>query len=884
MASFTDAISQFNPYVAQLPVEAMKEVGMYKQAKYEEGVQKIQGQIDKVAGLDIYKPLHKQYLQSKLNELGSKLKNVAAGDFSNFQLVNSVGGMATQIGRDSTIQNAVASTQRIRKEQENIQVAQKAGKSSINNEEYFNDGLNKWLTDGNLNTTFNNEYIEYTDIDKKLRELGSKLKEDELGIENPYMRNDQGQNLYFSVDPKTKKTSVSTDPSKGERKLDLDMLSVKVKGLPAQKILNNFYDSLDANDLRQMKINSWAHYRGAGPEHFKSNIETTYRNKKEILDQQKIDLGVKIQDPTITGVAKTKLQNELANVNSMIEDKTLEKEMAEDLLELQNPKNLEDFKYKTYTQNYLTNLARDMSYRSYIQERKANPAEAANIARQKFQLDQIKETNDMYRWRVTENRLTEEFRYKKEKDYAEKVDKGYRVSPGEWLTGGKAPTTSDLDVDLTTAVAGYDETQKKLAQEYFSGDEYKGWKLDDKVKALGTQLSDYRKNPNMSLTPDQKLYLEQLRSEENNLTKVINSRSAAQRYESQAQKNWLAKNVKSDKIVSTSAASYNIADVGDFDETKKQFIKTDKFTGQPVFDDAAAFNFYKNYKSGKFLPMVESYVNDKYVYKRMSDDNKKIMNFYNEVKPVADKMKNETTPLVSKFIAANNPVYAVQRARIDVTDPKKAKDLDDFLTEKQLQFDKSGALDVANEGDYVPATTTKIRGQKGAQFAIEKRRDGGANVILFGEDGTRQIIPAQNNEVARFFPEVAVTSPFAEIKDDVVNSAERTTNSANQRFVKGSGATAVNAKYTGYQIPQLKGSGYESKIRIDVEGAKNNTGDVQRDVYTVIMYVPDPKTGMWKGDYLSGESGGSYVSEAAVMDIISKISPYNINQAIKTFK
>jgi hypothetical protein len=82
MASFTDIIPQFNPYVQQLPVEAMVQVGMEKQKRYDEGIQKIQSQIDTVAGLDISKPLHKMYLQSKLNELGNNLKTVAAGDFS----------------------------------------------------------------------------------------------------------------------------------------------------------------------------------------------------------------------------------------------------------------------------------------------------------------------------------------------------------------------------------------------------------------------------------------------------------------------------------------------------------------------------------------------------------------------------------------------------------------------------------------------------------------------------------------------------------------------------------------------------------------------------------------------------------------------------------
>ena len=87
MASFTDNIqhlTNFTPYRQQLPLDEMKQVGMYKQAKYEEGVQKIQTNIDNIAGLDIGRDIDKTYLQSKLNQLGNDLTSVAAGDFSNF--------------------------------------------------------------------------------------------------------------------------------------------------------------------------------------------------------------------------------------------------------------------------------------------------------------------------------------------------------------------------------------------------------------------------------------------------------------------------------------------------------------------------------------------------------------------------------------------------------------------------------------------------------------------------------------------------------------------------------------------------------------------------------------------------------------------------------
>lgn len=892
MASYTDQILQSRPYVQQLPLEAMAQVGMYRQAKYEEGVQKIQAEIDRVAGFDMFKPQHRQYLQSKLNELGSKLKTVAAGDFSNFQLVNSVGGMATQIGKDPIVQNGVLSTQRIRKEQQNIQDAQKAGKSSPDNEDYFySEQVNPWLKNNDLSAPFSGEYVEYKDVDAKLRDLTSKLKEDELGIENPYMRDEQGRTLYFYTDPKTRQTSVSLDPSKGEKKLDLDMLSVKVKGLPAQRILNNFYNSLDANDIRQLKINSWAHYRGAGPEKFIGTIKEAYENKKQMLSEEVVDLAVKIQDPKITGAAKEKLQARLAEVNDMIEKKTLDKEMADDLLELQNPRNLEDFKYKTYTQNHLTNLAKDLSYRSYIQERKANPAEQADLARKKFQFEQIQEANKNY-WEKKKYELdVEKFGYQKLKDYSEREAKGYKVVPGAFKTGMEAPKLADLESDMMLAAEEYTTTQAKFAERLYPSSDplYKNMTLDEKKKALDKLSSDYRKNPNMDLTPDQADYLEKERQASNNLTQIINGVTATRNFEENSKRDFINKNLKGASI-KVGNVSYTGDDIVNFNSALKKFNVVgeetiDPATGATVpaqitFNKDAALSFYKSYQGGKFLPMINAYVKDKTPFAIMSSGDKDLVNFSKRVENISNVANADVSQKVSEFIAKNNPIYTVQRAAINIADPVKAATLDEFLTVKAAEAQDVGGLDVESAGKYNATTVAKNKGEKGTSYYIEKNKDGSANVVQLAADGTTQVIPATPSQVALYFPEVAVTSPFADLKDAIMFSPGRTTNAANQRFKPGSGSTGVNAKLSGYQLPQLKGSGFESKIRIDVEGSEDNIGDVMTDKYSVIMYVPDPETNTWKGGYISG----GYVSEADVMTIINKVSPYNINQAIKTFK
>ena len=171
MASYTDAIAQFNPYVQQLPVELMAKVGMTKQAQYDQGVQKIQNYIDNVAGLDVIHESDKEYLHSKLGQLGNKLKTVAAGDFSNQQLVNSVTGMTGQIAKDPTVQNAVASTAWYKKQKEQLDKDYQAGKSSVANVRDFDRQAEKWLGNKEAGQRFRGRYSPYIDLSKKWNEI-----------------------------------------------------------------------------------------------------------------------------------------------------------------------------------------------------------------------------------------------------------------------------------------------------------------------------------------------------------------------------------------------------------------------------------------------------------------------------------------------------------------------------------------------------------------------------------------------------------------------------------------------------------------------------------------------------------------------------------------
>ncbi len=258
MASFTDKIPTFNPYVQQLPVDAMVQVGMYKQQKYEEGIQKIQSNIDNVAGMDIARDVDKKYLQSKLNQLGNNLTAVAAGDFSNFQLVNSVNGMTNQISKDENIRTAVSSTSIIRKEQSLMNDDRKSGKLTPDNEYHFNNKLNKYISNEELGVGFNEQYVKHFDVDKFAQETFDKVKPDGFSYDQIYQLGANGRpltdakgNLIYSptmtrmekegiFPPKVKATleQIFSDPRVGQqlditgqynyRGLDSNQLSQKI--------------------------------------------------------------------------------------------------------------------------------------------------------------------------------------------------------------------------------------------------------------------------------------------------------------------------------------------------------------------------------------------------------------------------------------------------------------------------------------------------------------------------------------------------------------------------------------------------------------------------------------------------------------------------------
>jgi hypothetical protein len=367
MASFTDQIQTFNPYVSKSPlIEAMVTVGTQKQQQYDQGVQKIQGYIDSIAGMDVVTDADKKYLQSKLNDLGSKLKTVAAGDFSNQQLVNSVGGMATQIIKDPTVQNAVYSTANYRKELSRLQKDIDEGKSNPANIDYFNKRANTWLSSDKPGQKFSGSYIPYFDVQKYAKETFDAIKPDNLTIDQVYETDTNG--------------NIKLDKL-GRPIFSPVMKRLEQEGRFPEKVRQTIDQIFsDARVSQQLDISGQYEYKNYSPELLSQKINLQREDLLSKYDNEIYELGLKKGTGKDVQAQIDALELKKNNIKSQYDDLIA---VAQD-----NPDSIRSLLYKNDVRSRFTTMFSEMKTKSTMEN---NPGWESNFKLQK-------EANEQSRW------------------------------------------------------------------------------------------------------------------------------------------------------------------------------------------------------------------------------------------------------------------------------------------------------------------------------------------------------------------------------------------------------------------------------------------------------------------------------------------------------
>jgi hypothetical protein len=876
MASYTDQIMQSNPYVQQLPLEAMAQVGMYKQQKYEEGIQKIQGQIDRVAGLDVARDVDKQYLQSKLNELGSKLKTVAAGDFSNFQLVNSVGGMATQIGRDGNVQNAVGSTARYRKEIGEMEAARKAGKSSAENEFWFGEQANQWMNSKDLKSQYNGRFVEYRDVRKKLIDLSEKIKEVENITENPFKRDASG-NVLVGKD--------------GKPLVDDAILAVTTKGKSADKLLKMFNDGLDENDKQQMLISSHYEYRSATKDTFKKDIQDTYDANKKILSDESANLAVELKtNDKLSAADKAKYEARLNDVNNVLKNNDLEKKLNADLSEIDKVANIDDFKYRLYKDKLVTGLAKDMSYQSYKYEYKNNPYAQMDMERKNLQFKYDDAARQQANFNATKAFEMMKFRYSMSQDALKAAGGQPVVTDASLPTNVNTPTLIGVQQDLN----GKMEARKQLDATYgntlfgsLSTVPPKKGEKSPRQKALDDIVSKYNTNPNSITDPDRIEYIKTRRSFDLQIAQKQNLYNGVVKSSEKFDAQFAATLANEEGVnFSNGKTLYTSKELFEVGKDVEKFYKTSGGAGGPMYASGKttfdAQGLVNKYKNTKYAAVAQAYAKN-YLGQPLTNTEKVILDKGRDItqkySSVLLKTYQDKEKFQSEELSRLMPERQIKVGTLDLDNNKIDKaHVEQLIGNKFRDYASHGrgAVDTKNRGDFNPDTINEWRTGKGSGgliYTIEKNYDGSANLII-QKGAATQTVPMNSTEFNAFFPKYAVSHSLDEVKMATLSSPNNTTNVVGTR---GDASGAVNAYFSGYDIPGLRDDvNVAPSVRLDIEGNPRNDGGAN-DTYSVRMYAYDGQ--IWKTSILNQKG---YATIDGVEAILQNIGTHTVNNVLKS--
>ena len=477
MASYTDQIPQFNPYIQQLPVEAMAQVGMEKQRRYDEGIQKIQHSIDNIAGLEVYKDSDKKYLQSKLNDLGSNLKTVAAGDFSNYQLVNSVGGMAKQIGKDKNVQNAVSSTANIKKQQVAMEEAKEKGVLTPENLYRYQKSLNSYVESEKPGELFTSQYTPYFDVFKHVKETFDAVKPDGMTFDQVYITGPDGK---WKLD------------AKGNPIYSPVMIRKEEEGIFPEKVKAALDQAFaDPRVNQQLQIGGEYAYRSVDSkgliEKLKFQSDESLTGYNDRLAELQLDKSLgKDVDKDIDNIQKliSQTENNFADYAEMAEN---------------NPEVLKGLLYQSSVKDRYSVMFSQRKSKTTTMDNpgwRANfdmlkEANAASQFAQRLSFDKQKHYDDLVYKQL-------EYEQKEKLGSAKKGAKGEDLAPGMGMTGMFEQADQPADIDMIKMA---DQKYDAAANDFINNADMFIW--DTMLSKTGNNKQRYQKLIDSGNTPQQ---------------------------------------------------------------------------------------------------------------------------------------------------------------------------------------------------------------------------------------------------------------------------------------------------------------------------------------------------------------------------------------------
>ena len=847
MASYTDAITQFNPYVSTLPIDAMVKVGMQKQAQYEQGVEKIQQSIDNIAGMDVLKDVDKNYIQTKLNDLGNNLKYVAAGDFSNFQLVNSVSGMAKQIGRDQTVQNAVSSTAWYRKQRERQQSLQKEGKSGQSNDWLFNKESEKWLNDNTAGSTFNSTYRPYTNWKKNSLEVIKSLTKDETITDDAFTTDANGNLVIADA-----------------------IVRKKMAGISPEKIQQALLVGLSPDDFKQMEIDGRYNYSNNDDKTFASKVNQSYTDKVDFYNKQ-ITILENAKSSTNSAVERKKLDEQIGSLEKTVKSVTNE---YNSVTETFKTGDVESAKARLFTIDALNNFSKTFSHTETSLTYENSPLADMQMRREIKNLDWKKfvmtynQNAQFHADDLLQKKLDREQKIR-ENDLKQKELEGYGGLPGPVDPSLVPKYTLSKLTEETTVADGKLTTSDNTFMAQMGKD--KNW--------FDQQRIAWEKSPN-GVDPLVSKYFNETegfrRKVEGDKKVILDANNSA-----------IAKYGKMEDLIPK--GSQNIiysSKTGSYTYTPKDFVEFNNIAnnyqtlvspgvGSPSFGMAPGGAGVVKWNDEKAKSELSDKMYNLYqIYKQSQTGKSGLLGaggkslvsnikFYNETVNVPYRKKlssiiDETSRIVNERLTTSQGVaYG-----IPIATPAQKTSIANVLTQFADLADQTGG-GLPNSPKFKSATARKLAIEDGTQYSFTvvegtERQPKAYMMTVSGKSGvvSMRVTPEQKTAVfgQKFeaTPAVQALRPYQEQMNK--------TGGFSTAPVPNIATTPENSWMSSIDFPNVSIYGVKGNlVKIGTSGVK--------DLYTIKLAIYDPTTKSWNNDISFPRSGG-LTEEAAVPTMI----------------
>jgi hypothetical protein len=232
-------------YISPLPADELIRVGTIKQQLYNEGVAKVQNQIDTLDqyGLSILKEEDKRYFSQEMDKFMKAINEGAAKtDFTNINSLKNLLSVGRPLEADPLIMNALQSTQEIQRRQQTLVSLDPEDRDPAN-DYYFMQDVEDYLKDGKVGSKLGNrEYIPYVDPTEYMSDTLENVKADitsDIVKNNGYLNKIEVEEL---TNEKLKQWMETNLPTKIRQQIQLDAMYT-TKDIDRNQMVKHYVDT-----------------------------------------------------------------------------------------------------------------------------------------------------------------------------------------------------------------------------------------------------------------------------------------------------------------------------------------------------------------------------------------------------------------------------------------------------------------------------------------------------------------------------------------------------------------------------------------------------------------------------------------------------------------